>query len=1111
MSANQIRAELILDDKSFHVNIKRAKHNLTGLNSAVKTVDTSTRKAEAGMRGWGKSLRDATIIVGGARAALQNLNDVVFGWQRHIIRANAEVEKSIILFKNFSNETSELARNNESAEIFDSIIDKAGKAPFSIRALTDEMVKLKTAGLNDASTAFDSLTDAVAAFGGTESQLHRASIAIQQMMGKGVISMEELRQQLGEAIPNAAHLMAQGLGADYSTLVKKISEGKVAAEPALIAMFREMEDTFGGSAAKMMGTWDGLVAQLKTETFKLSKEIGDAGFFDGAKSELRDFIEVLKSDEFKNSAKQFGESLAVLAKIIGEAIKFIVEWGPTILELGAAFLIAKKSVELFTATSAGFKKMSSDFARSEKRMQVIARRGANEYIKSNQEKIDAMARQNVAGANLTSAIQKQTDAEVAGWRQRLRLMGKAKEANYAITKQLHSQFQASATARVHQQEYNKQVKKVTASLKAQQMQMVQVGKAARVMASATRAGSAMLGAFGGPAGIAAMAVITLAYEWGSYRDRIKETNAELIKHNGVKVVAGGWKAINEQIAEATKGVKAQKDEIDRISARTGKTWKPTDGPMEQLMMQLAKVAKLEETRHNQAIALARSAAAEQFSIVKASYQSQVQEAQAAHRVKMKNLSEELVAAKTVEEKAAVEAKRTKEQIRYDEQRLTILKSFAEESKKGVKQDANDGKLGYLFRDLTGKGAEENQAARETFFREFESALDADITKLNERLAGRVDLNSILMDPKGDKKAKKSPFEQLAERAARAAEKMKSKMALGFRGATAESKIFGQNMDQSQQKVIQWEAAMTAEANRLGKSFKDLNVDILGLREAAEAYDSQTLMHALSDKIKEVSDSTLTAYQMEKQRHAESVENIKIEIAHWKMMAEDGIAGATKKLALYQELLSVTEKSNQTGTAKMLNEWGDWAKHVDEIQQSVFTGFADSIAEMTVSGKANFKDMADSIIKDISRMVVKMMIMKTVGQMFGANTGAPPIPAGDPALLAKGGIMNSSGAVNLEKYATGGIATRPQLALFGEGDMAEAYVPLPDGRTIPVTMSGAGNAKPGNNVQVNVFNQTGQQVETEENSRFDGEKFIVDVVMKNMTKPGSFRDTVRHLK
>lgn len=56
-----------------------------------------------------------------------------------------------------------------------------------------------------------------------------------------------------------------------------------------------------------------------------------------------------------------------------------------------------------------------------------------------------------------------------------------------------------------------------------------------------------------------------------------------------------------------------------------------------------------------------------------------------------------------------------------------------------------------------------------------------------------------------------------------------------------------------------------------------------------------------------------------------------------------------------------------------------------------------------------------------------------------------------AALAKGGIMGPDGAVPLRRYASGGIASNPQMALFGEGARPEAFVPLPDGRAIPVTL------------------------------------------------------------
>ena len=45
---------------------------------------------------------------------------------------------------------------------------------------------------------------------------------------------------------------------------------------------------------------------------------------------------------------------------------------------------------------------------------------------------------------------------------------------------------------------------------------------------------------------------------------------------------------------------------------------------------------------------------------------------------------------------------------------------------------------------------------------------------------------------------------------------------------------------------------------------------------------------------------------------------------------------------------------------------------------------------------------------------------------------------------------------IKKYAGGGVANSPQLAMFGEGGGAEAFVPLPDGRSIPVDLGENGN-------------------------------------------------------
>ena len=118
------------------------------------------------------------------------------------------------------------------------------------------------------------------------------------------------------------------------------------------------------------------------------------------------------------------------------------------------------------------------------------------------------------------------------------------------------------------------------------------------------------------------------------------------------------------------------------------------------------------------------------------------------------------------------------------------------------------------------------------------------------------------------------------------------------------------------------------------------------------------------------------------------------------------------------------------------------------------GLTNAIVEFATTGKASFKEFAASVLKDLSAMLIKFAIFKAIGALFPGLTG-----------FANGGIMTGDGPMPLKTYARGGIANSPQLAMFGEGSKPEAYVPLPDGRRIPVAMQGGGGG--GTSVVVNV--------------------------------------------
>ena len=119
------------------------------------------------------------------------------------------------------------------------------------------------------------------------------------------------------------------------------------------------------------------------------------------------------------------------------------------------------------------------------------------------------------------------------------------------------------------------------------------------------------------------------------------------------------------------------------------------------------------------------------------------------------------------------------------------------------------------------------------------------------------------------------------------------------------------------------------------------------------------------------------------------------------------------------------------------------------------GLEDQLTAFVTTGKANFNDLAASIIQDLTRIAIRAAIIKPITEAIGSLF---------PGFkFANGGIMTGDGPLPLKKYASGGIASSPQLALYGEGSRPEAFVPLPDGRRIPVAMQGGG----GGNTTVNV--------------------------------------------
>jgi len=166
------------------------------------------------------------------------------------------------------------------------------------------------------------------------------------------------------------------------------------------------------------------------------------------------------------------------------------------------------------------------------------------------------------------------------------------------------------------------------------------------------------------------------------------------------------------------------------------------------------------------------------------------------------------------------------------------------------------------------------------------------------------------------------------------------------------------------------------------------------------------------------------------------------------------------------------KSFQDGIKSM----GDLAGNLGSSFSSAFQGMADQLTEFVTTGKANFRDFAASVLKDISRMIIRYAMFQAMQGIFSSiggffsqgNLGSSADNVAKYAPLAKGGVFAQNG---IQAFARGGIVNKATvfpfangIGLMGEAG-PEAIMPLRRGRdgNLGVMSSGGGIT----NVVVNV--------------------------------------------
>ncbi|OJL62322.1 tape measure protein [Escherichia coli] len=1232
-------------------------------------------------------LRGNIFLLGEIGDAARTVTDIMFGWQKPIVEAAAEMERMRVMLRGLNKEKSNPGQ--AAADDMKYIVDMAQNAPFAMQALTDSFVKFRSAGLDPTDGSLKALVDSVARFGGDSELLKRASIAVQQMSGKGVVSMEELRQQLGEAIPTAMNAMAKAAGLTMGELTKAVASGTVEAKNALALMFKELKMQNEGAASEMMNTFTGTLAQMKTAFTLFADKVGQTGYLSSLREGMKELTSLMNSAESTSFAHSLGSGLTTAIDGLRDLAKWLIKNQELVVTFGKAVAVtmafrllksgisgvigtANSMISTFATVSTTIQGTFDLATTAVKRFNRASRMGLSTIpalifaIRNAFAGLTAFMAANPIGFFFTAAV---TAVSTLIWhmsslRKKVEdVVNKVREIPEAMTQ---------ADRAMLESELSKKDREISRLEKE-----VETGKTLH------------FSAYTGP------------YEVGVDVDDSKKKLEKARKER--EEVA---KALDGGIAETIKQsiTKKYREDIDAVNQKGNALIASVAKEIERLTKSNEKIAARSDLSDHEKSKLRAENNAELGRLYAQADEQKLKGYKARYEKGLGELatySEELKKAQESNDMQGQKEAQTK--IDATTEALKIVKEGMENLEISLSVKAGDGLVsinGGKIGEFSSTPVDANSKTMTGFWKQQMDSkryqrVNLDGTALydlqgqpvvgprqlkeqlrQKKIYGDVKLEQLSENDRiaviktltkareldaeaADKAANRTA--KAAERAAKKEQAAQQKLAAGYQKALDKADQLMGQMGESSKATVSFD-----------QSLRDTTKSLTDLANAVpNEFITQEMIDKAKKRLEDLKNATPEYREMFNRRNVEQM------ISTWAQEADSIIsAGYTpsreekvadfedtynrnlkalielrdkasdpKVVALYtkkiNQLIAVgnTALIKETGTAtqKLALEYENLAEQIESTWTDLFSGLTDVLTDFVINGKMSFSSLSQSILKDITNMVVKSQITlplmnmlgmgataagssqsgnlltgvasavanqgvrisntvngdKSVGEatketsssvtglgqttqqttsaigtatnaigswvsglfdsteakdaetkavkdsifsmqnlssvtgalsaafaMLGANAsgsgnkwlnfgatvasglvsvwasggfdglmsgssgstsgfnnltssaadgtnGIPAIPK-----FANGGIFGKDGVIPLRAYQKGGIANSPQLALFGEGSMNEAYVPLPDGRTIPVTlstdgMSGGGNVLSPVSIEINV--------------------------------------------
>lgn len=192
----------------------------------------------------------------------------------------------------------------------------------------------------EARRIFESVTVAARVNKLSIDQMEGTFLALSQMMSKGVVSMEELRRQMGDRLYGAFTLAAEGMGITTAELDKLVSSGSLASETFLPRFADRLEEVFGPQLSTSLDTFTTDLGRFQNELFKTQLRVAEGGFIEGLREALISLTNYMQSDDGVRFFENLGAAAGAFVKLLAEIPNYFREIMLVLAAFGGVRLVA---------------------------------------------------------------------------------------------------------------------------------------------------------------------------------------------------------------------------------------------------------------------------------------------------------------------------------------------------------------------------------------------------------------------------------------------------------------------------------------------------------------------------------------------------------------------------------------------------------------------------------------------------------------------------------------------------------------------------------------------------------------------------------------------------